>query len=348
MRVLALRVVCALGALAMSSNLGAQSNDGANADALRAQAAARQSIAESIVAREEAASGREFEARFRADVVNSLASLSAEDLQAVVSGGDGLGTSAYGSTQADLVYTPVTPCRIIDTRNAGGVLAAGTTRSFYVAAGNYSSQGGVAASCGIPFGPATAAVINFVAVSPAGAGDFRVTPYGTAIPGASFLNYAAVSGLNIANGLAVATCNPATTTCTRDITIQADVSGAHIVADVQGYFSVAPPAGRAWASVKRGTPPTLEAARTKGFTAVTKPATGVYCLTPPFSLASSQVQVTVEWGSSLGFDLLAFPYTSNYPASPCTGTDLQVRTYDFAAGGAPVLSDDIAFFVWVP
>src|SRR4030095_3173886 len=48
--------------------------------------------------------------------------------------------------------------------------------------------------------------------------------------------YAAVTGLNIANGLPVAICNPATTTCTSDFTIQADVSAVHIVADVLGYF----------------------------------------------------------------------------------------------------------------
>jgi hypothetical protein len=67
-------------------------------------------------------------------------------------------------------------------------------------------------------------VINFVAVTPAGAGDLRVTPYATAMPLASFLNYAAVSGLNIANGLAVATCNPATSPAIDFATVPAMVS----------------------------------------------------------------------------------------------------------------------------
>jgi hypothetical protein len=76
-----------------------------------------------------------------------------------------------------------------------------------------------------------------VAVDATAAGDLRVTPFGTAMPLASILNYAGgVSGLNLANGLVVTLCDPATTTCTLDITLQADASAIHVVADVQGYF----------------------------------------------------------------------------------------------------------------
>ena len=45
------------------------------------------------------------------------------------------GASAQlGSLSQDLVYTPVTPCRIMDTRNPGaisGMLLAGSERSFW-------------------------------------------------------------------------------------------------------------------------------------------------------------------------------------------------------------------------
>jgi hypothetical protein len=143
--------------------------------------------------------------------------------------------NSLGDSQADLVYTPVTPCRIIDTRLAGGAIAAGTTRSFKVT-GDTTSQGG--ANCGIPYGPTTAAVVNFVAVNPGGAGNLRVTPFGAAMPLASIINFTA--GLNLANGLVVATCNPSSAVCTSDITIQADVSATNLVADVQGYFRSGP------------------------------------------------------------------------------------------------------------
>jgi hypothetical protein len=79
-------------------------------------------------------------------------------------------------------------------------------------------------------------VINLVAVGPAGAGDLRITPFGTPIPVASIINYS--SGLNLANGPAITLCDPAGTTCTFDITIQADVSATNLVADVQGFFAV--------------------------------------------------------------------------------------------------------------
>jgi hypothetical protein len=148
----------------------------------------------------------------------------------------GNGPSNLGDSQADLVYTPVAPCRIIDTRLAGGPIAAGATRGFRVTGTDLSAQGGSPTGCGIPSGPATAAVINFVAVNPGGPGDLRMTPFGTPMPTASIINYAAVPGLNIANGPTVAICDPAVAMCSSDFTIQADASSTHVVADVQGYF----------------------------------------------------------------------------------------------------------------
>ena len=152
------------------------------------------------------------------------------------SGVDGKGPGNLGDSQADLVYSPVAPCRIIDTRLAGGPIAGGATRSFRVTGTDLSAQGGSPTGCGIPSGPATAAVINFVAVNPGGPGDLRITPFGTPMPTASILNYAAVTGLNIANGPAVTICDPAVATCTSDFTIQADGGATQVVADVQGYF----------------------------------------------------------------------------------------------------------------
>ncbi len=212
---------------------GIEEEQALQAARLAQETAQKAALAEWLLGREEAASGRAFDPAFRAAVKAdltsslSLAALAAQMQQS------GLGPLNLGDSQADLVYTPVTPCRILDTRLAGGPIAAGATRDFLVT-GDTTAQGG--ANCAIPNGPATAAVLNFVAVNPAGAGDLRVTPFGTAMPLASIVNYAAVPGLNIANGLVVTLCDPATTTCTQDITLQADVSGTDVVADVQGYF----------------------------------------------------------------------------------------------------------------
>lgn len=232
--------VCAVGALLVAgSNANAQQNMGLNGAAeQQVQAADNAAIAASIVSREEAASGRAFEAAFRAEAVRKLASRSLAELEAIQSQDGGLGTNALGDTQADLVFTPITPCRIIDTRAAGGPIAAATTRDFRVTGSGFAGQGGVAGSCGVPNGPATAVVLNIVAVAPAGAGDLRLTPFGTAVPTASIINYALPgSGLNVANGLVAPICNPATTTCTGDFTIMADGSAVQVVADVMGYFA---------------------------------------------------------------------------------------------------------------
>jgi hypothetical protein len=223
--------VSALGCILVAATpLGAEAAE---------EGADKLALAESVIAREETASERAFDPAFRAKAKKLLAALPLAELTSQ-RGEGGLGLSSLGDSQADLVYTPVTPCRIIDTRIARGTIAGGTTRSFLVTGTDYSAQGGKATGCGVPYGPTTAAVVNFVAVKPGGAGNLRVTPFGTPMPLASIINFSA--GMNLANGLVVATCNPSSATCTSDITIQADASATQLVADVQGYFQrVTPP-----------------------------------------------------------------------------------------------------------
>ena len=181
---------------------------------------AKLAIAESVIAREEAVSERVFDPSFRAKAKELLTALPLAAL-ASQTGENGLGLNRLGDSQADLVYTPLTPCRIVDTRLAGGILVAGVPRNLLVTGSNYSTQGGSATSCGVPFGPTTAAAINFVAVTPEGAGHLLLTPFGRPMPLASIINYALPgTGLNVANGLTVATCDPSTATCSSDITIR--------------------------------------------------------------------------------------------------------------------------------
>ena len=53
-----------------------------------------------------------------------------------------VGTKALGDTGDDLVYTPVMPCRIVDTRNVGGPFAGGETRNYhaYLTSGTFATQ----------------------------------------------------------------------------------------------------------------------------------------------------------------------------------------------------------------
>ncbi|HEY7511252.1 MAG TPA: hypothetical protein VIG50_13415, partial [Vicinamibacteria bacterium] len=157
--------------------------------------------------------------------------------------------SVLGDANRDLVFTPVAPCRAIDTRfAAGGKLVAGVPRDFDIA-GTLSDQGGLT-DCLIPFGPATAIAVNLVAVAPSGAGNLRAWAFGDPVPNAAVLNYGVVSGLGaLANGVILPLCNPASATCTRDLTIRADVGDVHLVADVTGYYSAPSSLAIPWSSV---------------------------------------------------------------------------------------------------
>lgn len=86
---------------------------------LAREAAQKSAIAESIIAREEGGSGRAFDSIFRPQVSQGLAALPLTLLEAKTRR-DGLGRYNLGDPQADLVYTPVTPRRIIDTCLSGG------------------------------------------------------------------------------------------------------------------------------------------------------------------------------------------------------------------------------------
>jgi hypothetical protein len=127
------------------------------------------------------------------------------------------------------VYTPVVPCRIVDTRSVGGAFAAGgQTRNYraYLTAGTFTVQGGAASNCGIPANPAAVA-LNITAIN--GGSFLTAWPYNTTMPTSSTLNPAA--GLTLANGAIIATCQP---NCAAEFSVF--TFGAHVVIDIAGYF----------------------------------------------------------------------------------------------------------------
>lgn len=137
-----------------------------------------------------------------------------------------------GSPVSDLVYNMLTPCRIFDTRVAGGVIPAGQTRDFigYNPGGNFSAQGGSNNSdCGVPAN-AAAVVVNVTDVLPIVNNFITIWPYGEARP-------ATASILGVKNG-----------NVSNETVIKLTVGGqyhfsayafgkADLVGDVVGYFS---------------------------------------------------------------------------------------------------------------
>jgi hypothetical protein len=150
--------------------------------------------------------------------------------------------SAWAQAPAGRVYVPIAPCRIVDTRIPPNPLLANTPRTFHVvgSTSNFVGQGGKAGGCGIPgfLGPSQpqvqAVMFNFVAVDVLGAGDLRAWATDHTIPFASILNYAAVPGLNLANGIAVPVRQDLEGS---DISVLADATGVDLVVDVVGYFT---------------------------------------------------------------------------------------------------------------
>ena len=139
-----------------------------------------------------------------------------------------------GDSFRDLVYTPVTPCRVVDTRNISNPLVAGVTRTFDVDnPTSFSFQGGFNGPCGIPFGAAAAVAMNLTVTAPT-AGGF-LTAFGLgAPPFASILNFGA--GETIANSSIV----PVVPGPGNDFSLflgSAPGATVHAIVDVLGFFA---------------------------------------------------------------------------------------------------------------
>lgn len=124
-------------------------------------------------------------------------------------------------------FFSVTPCRIVDTRNAPGptggpALAAGSTRNFPIAG-----------QCGVPT-TAQAATLNVTIVGPTADGFLSIWPFGTPMPLVSTIN-AAAGEPALANGAIV----PLTTPGANNISVIYGTAGGgstHVILDVTGYF----------------------------------------------------------------------------------------------------------------
>jgi hypothetical protein len=141
----------------------------------------------------------------------------------------------YYSEDEGLLYTPVIPCRIVDTRKTpAGIIDANTRRDFRVF-GPVGGQGGDSDGCqslgGVPF----AAHINIIAVNPTGKGNLQAFPVGAGTGAGLSVNYNTID-TNLANAGIVKTV----TGSGPNITVASNFSSAHTVIDVLGYYYPAP------------------------------------------------------------------------------------------------------------
>ncbi|TXH69107.1 MAG: hypothetical protein E6Q88_09540 [Lysobacteraceae bacterium] len=188
-----------------------------------------------MLALRNAADANDFDAMNNALLSGAAPSLAASD---AVPGGlaaakPRVSAKVLGDADKDLIFVPITPCRIIDTRIAGGAIAANTTRSFDVTAvSNYSFQGGDASDCnGVgSAGSFAAAAINFTVVTPGAAGYITAFPFGTTQPLAATVNY--VAG-DIRGNFAVVKLDQGASA--NELSVYS-FAQTHLVADIVGYY----------------------------------------------------------------------------------------------------------------
>jgi len=140
----------------------------------------------------------------------------------------------YEEDFKELLYTAVTPCRIVDTRNTTeGIIDASTQRNFRVhgSGATISAQGGNPAGCFSPLGEPLAAHINMVAVDPTGKGNLKAFPVGADATAGLSINYNAID-TNLANAGTVKTIAGTGP----DITVASNFSSAHVTIQVLGYY----------------------------------------------------------------------------------------------------------------
>lgn len=145
----------------------------------------------------------------------------------------GVTAAKLGDAAADLVFVPITPCRILDTRVPGTPIAANGTMDFDVTAiSNYSSQGGDSSNCGGAgaAGSFAAAAINFTVVAPGAGGYITAYPYLGTRPLAATLNY---NSGDIRGNLAIVNLDQGPSAS--EMTVYS-FAQTHLVADLVGYY----------------------------------------------------------------------------------------------------------------
>ena len=165
------------------------------------------------------------------DLLAILNAGSFDEVIATLGGGDLLEVR----TDMDYVFTPVTPCRIADTRVAGpGIIVAGTGRIWrvYGDAAQMVAQGGNPGGCFSLRGEPRGVMINMIAVDPLGKGNLQASPIG-ASQGLS-VNFNGANNVNLANAGAIQTSflHPSGA----DIEVSANFANVHAVVQVLGYF----------------------------------------------------------------------------------------------------------------
>lgn len=136
---------------------------------------------------------------------------------------------AAGKTQ-EMQYVPLPSCVLVATRQGGGALADGESRSFFArGSGSKAGQGGDT-GCGVPKN-ANVLVATLTASGATGAGHLKVKPTGGAGTGALAVSY--VTGQEVSSSVNVDLAPPTTS---KPFTIVNIGGPTHVIVTLVGYF----------------------------------------------------------------------------------------------------------------
>ncbi|MGI8868595.1 MAG: hypothetical protein ACR2F6_07030 [Mycobacteriales bacterium] len=139
-----------------------------------------------------------------------------------------------GDNTNEDTFTPVTPCRIVDTRPIGPILA-GQVRSFHVrGATGFPGQGGHTGGCNIP-DDAVAASLTITSLNASGTGGV-LRAYASGTPKPTTVFTAIDRPLTLSSGGSVGLCVPAASCAGNALTVAADFASADVLIDVTGYY----------------------------------------------------------------------------------------------------------------
>ena len=168
-------------------------------------------------------------------------------------------SKAIGDPDKDLVYTPITPCRILDTRpseGGPGALAAESTNTFNAVSASFASQGGAATNCNIP-STATAMAGSFAMLNAQAGGHVKFWAAGTAQPNAATGLFNPSSQVTYAlNSTIVPLCTIGA--CPgRQFNVFVSGSLLNVSFDVSGYFAPPSSTGNGLRVIQGGFGPTV-------------------------------------------------------------------------------------------
>ena len=143
---------------------------------------------------------------------------------------------SIGSATSQLVFTPIPPCRIADTRGSGartGILAPGVPRTFDLTTDAFGKgQGGQTSCPGLPSFSYYGWSVNLTVTGYDTSGFLQVYPFGGSVPATSISNFGPALPA-VANSSTLTGCYG----CSDDINVVASAP-THIILDVYGYFEI--------------------------------------------------------------------------------------------------------------